>query len=74
MSAHSDELMRQARSGELAEAMGRSIAKSCERNEELGLMPCRAEIEATLARGYVVPEKYLKYLDEQTKAPPLPRT
>ncbi len=74
MSAHSDELMRQARSGELAKAMGVLIAKSCERNEELGLMPCRAEIEASLAMGHVVPEKYLKHRDEQTKTPALPRT
>jgi hypothetical protein len=40
--------------------MGRSIMKSCERNEELGLKPCKAEIEATIAMGYAVPDKYLE--------------
>jgi hypothetical protein len=52
--------MKQALNGELAEAMGRSIMKSCERNEELGLKPCKAEIEVSIARGHVVPDKYLE--------------
>lgn len=60
MSSHSDNLMKQARNGELVKAMGRSIKQSIERNEELGLKPCKAEIQATIARGHVVPEKYLE--------------
>lgn len=60
MSSYLDNLMKQALNGELAEAMGRSIMKSCERNEELGLKPCKAEIEATIAMGYAVPDKYLE--------------
>ena len=74
MSAHSDEIMRQARSGELTKAMGVLIAKSCERNEELGLKPCKAEIEATIAMGHTVPAKYLQCLDEQTEVTALPRS
>lgn len=74
MSAHADEIMRQARSGELTKAMGVLIAKSCEPNEALGLKPCKAEIEATIAMGHTVPAKYLQCLDEQTNAPALPRT
>lgn len=70
MSSYSDNLMKQALSGELAEAFGHSIMKSCERNEALGLKPSKAEIEATMAMGYAVPEKYL---EKQKQAPSLAR-